>query len=91
MKIPRILLCAGASGSGKTLLTCGILQALLHRGLWPASFKCGPDYIDPMFHRKVIGIPSKNLDTFFTGEEETKKILQIELRKTEDKQNGREN
>lgn len=39
MKMPRILLCAGASGSGKTLLTCGILQALINRGIKPASFK----------------------------------------------------
>ena len=69
MKIPRILLCAGASGSGKTLLTCGILQALIHRGLRPASFKCGPDYIDPMFHKKVLGTTSGNLDTFFLDDE----------------------
>lgn len=69
MKIPRILLCAGASGSGKTLLTCGILQALIHRELWPASFKCGPDYIDPMFHKKVLGTTSGNLDTFFLDDE----------------------
>lgn len=65
MKLPRILLAAPASGSGKTLITCGILQALLNRGLYPASFKCGPDYIDPMFHTKVLGISSGNLDTFF--------------------------
>ena len=50
MKIPRILLAAGASGSGKTLITCGLLQALVNRKLKTASFKCGPDYIDPMFH-----------------------------------------
>ena len=66
MATPRILLTAGASGSGKTLITCGILQALKNRGLTPASFKCGPDYIDPMFHSKVIGVRSGNLDTFFT-------------------------
>ena len=41
MKIPRILLAAGASGSGKTLITCGILEALVQRGLKTASFKCG--------------------------------------------------
>ena len=51
MKAARILLAAGASGSGKTLITCGLLQALVNRGLKTASFKCGPDYIDPMFHR----------------------------------------
>ena len=55
MKIPRILLAAGASGSGKTLITCGLLQAMKNRGIQTASFKCGPDYIDPMFHSKVIG------------------------------------
>ena len=66
MKLPRIMLAAPASGSGKTLVTCGILQALVNRGLKTASFKCGPDYIDPMFHGRVIGTRSGNLDTFFT-------------------------
>lgn len=64
MDIPRILLAAGASGSGKTLITCGLLQALVNRKMKVASFKCGPDYIDPMFHSRVIGTKSRNLDTF---------------------------
>ena len=76
MKIPRILLAAGASGSGKTLITCGLLQALVGRGLKTASFKCGPDYIDPMFHSRVIGTRSRNLDTFFTSENITRGIFQ---------------
>ena len=63
-RIPRILLAAGASGSGKTLLTCGLLQVLVNRGIKTVSFKCGPDYIDPMFHTQVIGTKSRNLDTF---------------------------
>lgn len=75
MKVPRILIGAVSSGSGKTLITCALLQALCDRGQHPAAFKCGPDYIDPMFHRKVLGVPSKNLDTFFTGEAMTKKLL----------------
>lgn len=76
MKIPRILLAAGASGSGKTLITCGLLQALVNRRLKVASFKCGPDYIDPMFHSQVIGTKSRNLDTFFTSPDITRYLLQ---------------
>jgi cobyrinic acid a,c-diamide synthase len=62
---PRVLIAAPASGSGKTMITCGLLQALTLRSLRVASFKCGPDYIDPMFHEKVIGTRSGNLDLFF--------------------------
>ena len=70
MDIPRILLAAGASGSGKTLITCGLLQALVNRKMKVASFKCGPDYIDPMFHREALGIDSQNLDLFFCEKEQ---------------------
>lgn len=77
MKTPRILLAAGASGSGKTLITCGLLQALVNRGMKVTSFKCGPDYIDPMFHSRVIGTKSRNLDTFFTGREKTRELLAV--------------
>ncbi|MGI6011065.1 MAG: cobyrinate a,c-diamide synthase [Ruminococcus sp.] len=66
MKLPRVLIAAPSSGSGKTLVTCGILQLLKNRGKKVVSFKCGPDYIDPMFHSKVIGMKSRNLDSFFT-------------------------
>lgn len=75
MRMPRILLTAPASGSGKTLITCGILKALVNRGLKVAAFKCGPDYIDPMFHSRVLGIPSRNLDTFFTDAETTRYLF----------------
>ncbi len=76
METPRILLAAGASGSGKTLITCGILQALVNCGKKVASFKCGPDYIDPMFHSRVIGTKSRNLDMFFTSPEITGYLLE---------------
>jgi len=64
--MPRILLTAPKSGSGKTTVTCALLAALKKRGLDLVSFKCGPDYIDPMFHRSVLNIPSGNLDSYFT-------------------------
>ena len=83
MRIPRILLAAGASGSGKTLITCGLLQALVNRNLTVASFKCGPDYIDPMFHSRVIGAKSANLDTFFTSPEVTRYLLSENAAKAE--------
>ena len=60
----EVMIAAPASGSGKTSVTCGLLQALKDRGLAPAAFKCGPDYIDPMFHRSVLQVPSRNLDVF---------------------------
>ncbi|MEG2200520.1 MAG: cobyrinic acid a,c-diamide synthase, partial [Anaerovorax sp.] len=55
-KVPRILIGATGSGCGKTTLVCGILKALQNRGMSLASLKCGPDYIDPMFHKEVLGI-----------------------------------
>lgn len=67
--LPRILIAAPASGSGKTALTCGLLAALERRGLTCASFKCGPDYIDPMFHEYILGTSGGNLDRFFLEEE----------------------
>ena len=75
MKLHRVMIAAAKSGSGKTTITCALLQLLKNMGHHVVSYKCGPDYIDPMFHQKAIDIPSKNLDTFFTGEEETRKLF----------------
>ncbi len=69
------MIASPASGSGKTTLTCGILQLLKNHGKSPVSFKCGPDFIDPMFHRQVLGIHSTNLDSFFVDEEELRQIF----------------
>ena len=82
-KVPRILLAAAASGSGKTLITCGLLQALKNRKLQVTSFKCGPDYIDPMFHSRVIGTKSRNLDSFFADEDTVRYLLEKNARDCE--------
>ncbi len=73
--VPRILITAPVSGGGKTTVTCAVLGALRRRGLAPVACKCGPDYIDPMFHRKVTGIPAANLDLFFTDEDTLRYLL----------------
>ena len=64
-KVPRLVLAGTNSGCGKTTLTCALLQALVLRGLRVGAAKCGPDYIDPMFHSRIIGAKSSNLDAFF--------------------------
>ena len=69
------MVAAPQSGSGKTTITCALLWALKARGLKPESFKCGPDYIDPMFHRTVLGIKSGNLDPFFMEDQMARQLL----------------
>ena len=74
MKTKGFLIAAIKSGSGKTTITCAILEALKQRGVKLSAFKCGPDYIDPMFHKRVIGVESRNLDTFFVGPEKIRDL-----------------
>lgn len=74
-KMPRVLFAAPKSGSGKTTIVCGMIEICKRRKYKTASFKCGPDYIDPMFHRRVLGIDSGNLDTFFTDAETVRYLL----------------
>ena len=62
----QLVLAAPRSGSGKTTAACALLAALQARGEYPCAFKSGPDYIDPMFHRSVLGVESHNLDLFFS-------------------------
>lgn len=73
--VNRVLIAGTGSGCGKTTVTCAVLQALANRNLNVGAAKCGPDYIDPMFHRSVIGTPSCNLDSFFFDENTLKLLL----------------
>ena len=72
---PRLLIAGTGSGCGKTTIVCAILQALKNRGHDIASFKCGPDYIDSMFHSEIIGAQSTNIDLFFSDEAQARSIF----------------
>ena len=72
----RFMIAGTRSGSGKTTVTCAVLRALVNRGYEVASFKCGPDYIDPMFHSRIIGTDSHNLDRFFCTRETVSYLMQ---------------
>ena len=74
MDSPRLLFAAPASGSGKTTVVCGLLRALKNRGKGVRAFKCGPDFIDPLFHETVVGIPSGTLDLFFSDQDQLKRL-----------------
>lgn len=74
-RTPRILIAGTNSGSGKTTVVCALLQTLVNRKLNVGAFKCGPDYIDPMFHSRIIGAKSGNLDLFFFDENTVNYLL----------------
>ena len=73
-----IMIAATRSNSGKTTFTTGFLNAIKNKysdKKLVRAFKCGPDYIDPMFHKSVLSIDSTNLDSFFLDEEGLKKVF----------------
>lgn len=72
---PRLMISASGSGAGKTTITCAILKLLVEKKYATIAFKCGPDYIDPMFHSTVSGAPCHNLDTFLMTEDQCRTLF----------------
>ncbi len=79
--IRALALASPWSGSGKTVISCGLLRCLREVGLKPAPFKVGPDYIDPSLLEKAAGAPCFNLDVWLCGEEGIKRSFARGTRK----------
>lgn len=65
--IPGLIVSAPRSGAGKTTVMLGLLRCLAEDGVKVRPYKCGPDYIDPAFHRAACGEASRNLDSWAMG------------------------
>lgn len=72
----KFLIAATSSNCGKTTFTMGLLRAMKRKGIAVQPYKCGPDYIDPMFHRQACGTESVNLDLVMASEQHVKDLFE---------------
>ncbi|WNY25965.1 Ni-sirohydrochlorin a,c-diamide synthase [Methanolapillus millepedarum] len=68
--VPRILISADRSSSGKTTISMGIMAALKDLGYTVQPFKVALDYIDPEYHTAITGRRSRNLDGYLMNSDE---------------------
>jgi cobyrinic acid a,c-diamide synthase len=78
--VPRLVIAGISSGAGKTTLMLALCAAFRQRGLRVATFKCGPDYLDPGYHEVVSGQPCHNLDTWMMGSRAVQDLFVREAR-----------
>lgn len=83
MAVSRFMIAAAGSGSGKTVISCALMAAFQEQGRKVTACKCGPDYIDPMFHKEVLGIESENLDLYFCEAEVLRRLFEEHIKDAE--------